>query len=291
MPDNDLRPYIDHLMRGEFDYGELIQLLLYARERANGRASVREIGDYCAHLNQRDRGIVTDEARDFFLQSRVQVEHFGKPYDLANLSPAVPDAMYASLRRIDPKSLRKHAHVKDKAEAKALLNSLFLKLRPIDNGNLKITSSATAAELQTLKTLVNITTIKAVFSGDQFFEDLCAIFIAQNLLLRKELRHISSSKTGIILSAIVIMHRSHLLLHGSEVATLAASRDHGNLTVVMSGRVGAIPGPYGGPIHFARELFATKLSAEECCDESLLAEKDWEFPLRVTSSQKLARRI
>jgi hypothetical protein len=36
MSEADLRPYVERLLRGQFNLGEVMQLLLYARERSEG---------------------------------------------------------------------------------------------------------------------------------------------------------------------------------------------------------------------------------------------------------------
>lgn len=63
---------------------DLTLLFLWLRERAAGLAVIREIGDFVAHADERQKGPVTSEFRDFLLHSRM-LHRLGPSIDLLQL--------------------------------------------------------------------------------------------------------------------------------------------------------------------------------------------------------------
>jgi hypothetical protein len=69
----ELRRRVEQLLRGQFNQEHLTRLYLWLRSRSYGIASVREIGHFVAHADERSVGPVTDEVRDFFTFARLWV--------------------------------------------------------------------------------------------------------------------------------------------------------------------------------------------------------------------------
>lgn len=64
MIDDDLRLRAKRLIRGDRRIDDIDRFYLDLRDRTHGRASFREIGDFVAHRGERNRGPVTQNARD-----------------------------------------------------------------------------------------------------------------------------------------------------------------------------------------------------------------------------------
>jgi hypothetical protein len=65
-------------LKGDFHPDDLTRLFLWLRERSYGAASIREVGDFVAHSDERTKGVVTDELRGFFAHLRLSVRNLGK---------------------------------------------------------------------------------------------------------------------------------------------------------------------------------------------------------------------
>lgn len=63
---DDLRIRARRLATGRHRVEDLDRLFLGLRDRDSGRMSVREIGDFVAHRGERQKGPVTQTARDAF---------------------------------------------------------------------------------------------------------------------------------------------------------------------------------------------------------------------------------
>ena len=69
--DAELRIRAGRLLAGRPRTDDLDQLYLSQRDRAHGRASFREIGDFVAHRGERSKGPITQQVRDVFTSFRV----------------------------------------------------------------------------------------------------------------------------------------------------------------------------------------------------------------------------
>lgn len=66
-PQPDLRLRVQRLLRGERRHDDVDPLFLGLRDRAGGREIIREIGDFVAHRDERDRGTVLQQTSDVLL--------------------------------------------------------------------------------------------------------------------------------------------------------------------------------------------------------------------------------
>jgi hypothetical protein len=64
--DQELRTRVERLLAGDIRPEDFSRLFLWLRSRSYGAASIKEIGHFEAHPDERDSGLVTDDARDFF---------------------------------------------------------------------------------------------------------------------------------------------------------------------------------------------------------------------------------
>ncbi|RXR30277.1 hypothetical protein [Sphingobium fluviale] len=67
MKPTELRQRIERYIRGDCRVADLDRIFLGLRDRCHGLASIREIGDFVAHRDQREKGAVTDTVRDIHL--------------------------------------------------------------------------------------------------------------------------------------------------------------------------------------------------------------------------------
>src|SRR5882672_12565751 len=95
MLDDDLRHRARRLMDGDFRTGDLDRLFLGQRDRAGNRDCFREIGDFVAHRDTRQKGLVTQVGRDIFTSVDVwSLKMRGRDPSWSDISRAA----YANLR-------------------------------------------------------------------------------------------------------------------------------------------------------------------------------------------------
>ena len=64
--DEELRMRLKRMSAGRYHVEDLDRLFLGQRDRHHGKESFREIGDFVAHRAERNKGLVTQAARDMF---------------------------------------------------------------------------------------------------------------------------------------------------------------------------------------------------------------------------------
>jgi hypothetical protein len=291
MSEADLRPYVERLLRGEFNLGEVMQLLLYARERSEGRHSVKEIGDFIAHINERQRGAVVQEARNFFSFLRFRAQHPRSRIGLNSLPADTPSILRESMRRAEPAHLKKLTRL-NKSQARTALEGFLGKLEFKNIGLLALTSNPTDTENLVFKFLYNTITAIPVFTGKELFDGVSAILKNNQLLHRSEVRSFEKVRPGIILYAVSVMHRSRIDLGAGEKGYLLANKGPNDILEVLATgpKIHPIGMNSGRPFIYAHPMFDTTLKAKDHCDEALLRDNRWLFPLEVTPTQILRQR-
>jgi hypothetical protein len=115
------------MIAGDFRPDDLTHLFLFARDRCDGRESVREIGDFIAHHAEREKGILTRTTRDWFaiaLFSAWRLAPGRGPVDPQNLPVVFPDHLWATYRRANTKSLRAACGLSQTKAAKLLQSAI-----------------------------------------------------------------------------------------------------------------------------------------------------------------------
>src|SRR5688572_17242104 len=88
-------------MHGQFRVEDLTTLFLALRDRAGGRQSIVDVGDFVAHREERNKGYVTRAVRDFFVRIRFHVETLEHSIAIYNLPPYTAELLEASARHVD----------------------------------------------------------------------------------------------------------------------------------------------------------------------------------------------
>ena len=71
---------------GDRRHDDIDRILLSLRDKSGDRESIRELGDFIAHREQREKGLLTTKARDVFLSFRSWMHiGTGQPFTLADV--------------------------------------------------------------------------------------------------------------------------------------------------------------------------------------------------------------
>src|SRR5262245_5251242 len=109
MADAKSRARVERLLSNRFRQDDLTGLFLYARDHCDGRESVTDIGDFIAHHNERNKGIVTRSTRDWFTVVRFHMRRFVPPntqLDSQNMPGVTREYFRIAVDRLGPKTIR-----------------------------------------------------------------------------------------------------------------------------------------------------------------------------------------
>ena len=279
--DDDLQRRTDRLFGGSHRTDDLDRLVLGLRSRAGSRDCFREIGDFVAHRDQRQKGPVTQIARDVF--TSLEVWSLG----LRGKSPTWADierAARANLRIASEEQLMTGCGC-SRATAHQKLDRAFKKIGR--EQRLK------ESEANVLTYLGNRFIWKPAFSSDQLFSEFVDVLEENGISYEREQPTVPSLKTFVTLYALSLMHGSAIVLESGNVVMLSAG--FANERRVLEVKANFSLPDFGKPVTAPVCLFLTDLHPEDHCEDDLLERDDlvlpdqWAYPIEIGKSGRLAR--
>lgn len=274
MLDEDLSRRLGRLLRGDRRCDDLDRLFLGLRERTSARASVREIGDFVAHRGQREKGMVTDRARDIltsldsWLRISVQRGTF--------TSDEVRKVAEANLRNATEAQLSARLGM-TRAVAKSVLVQGFKKLQSGRN--------ATPREVRTIDYLGGAFIWNPAFTEEALVDDLIQMLAEAGLLRKADHARFRSLSAFIALYVVTLMHGSGLLLDTGR-ADLSAGFANKEGCLEVKARLSVTGQPK--PVFATVCMFWTTLAAATHCAPALLEKGAcWDRPLEINDDGRL----
>lgn len=286
MPDAGMRARVSRMLGGDFRLDDLSRLFLYARDRCDGREAVQEIGDFVAHHDERTKGVVTREVRDWFAIVKFHIPNLGRVLDGNRLPIDFPEFLRASYRRVSKRHLRDRAGLRH-ADAKKVLEAAIDHLVRNPDGTWSFSDRHTQKESNLIRALISVLVSRPAFDSDRLFTEFSSTLKSHALLERRELSAFEDLKPAIGLFAVSLMHNSRIVLGDGSICRLEgfveSSGVHVNSTV-------PVPRPDGSEVQISSSIFSTSLIPSDHCEASLLSEaQPWAFNLEVNSDRKLVR--
>lgn len=275
MIDADLKRRVDRLLRGERRTEDLDRLYLGLRERAFGRASVREIGDFVAHRSEREKGPVTARVRDIF----VSLHSWAR--GLMGYVPSLPE-----LRKVAAANLRIATDVQ-------LQNRLALRRQVVtsvlEQGIRKLEAGKrpTEREARVVNYLGSAFIWNQAFTADEVVSDLVLVLVQHKLLRSSDTESFGEIATFLALYVITLMHGSAITLGNGERAELFAT--HNNKQRFLEVKAQLIVTDFAKPLIAPVCIFWTELDADRWCSSALRKNIEaWTGPLEIDAEGLLA---
>jgi len=293
MRDSALRLRVERLLRGDFVVDDLTQLFLSVRLRSYGRKTVKEIGDFVAHGDERNQGFSTVLSREFFKHLRMRMPYYDAPLDWNDLPSEFPEALKINLERTPAQILTRDTGFRPK-EIKRLLPELLSRFSRKPNGRYHLSKKISHEEAQLISVLVGHVTVKAALNEDILCNEFRDVLVKNELLLDSESGAFSQLKPLIALYAIAAMHQCNLLLDDGFYAQLYVGLGEAGLEATVSA---ACPTAGIPTLQMAAALFSTSLQAADWCDAALLEalntnpnpEPVWTYGIEIGPDRKLRK--
>jgi hypothetical protein len=289
--EKELRSRVERLLREDIRLEDVSRLLLWLRFRTYGGESIKELGHFISHSDERRVGLVTNEARDFFF---LLPFHAGEnaPIYLADVSEEFPGIIARNLNRISSDDIKRFTGMK-KQHAAAILNSLIRKFSPAKHGRCSLQTPLTTQEQNVLICAIGHLRVRPAFTDDSLFRDFVFALERNNLISVTEKPLLNKTKSALALFAIATMHHTKLALEGDGNADLIASSGEAEKGMLQVVAVGACPmRRTGGSFLFSTAMFSTSLTASDHCAPELLSFPDggnlWHGPIELRNDLKLS---
>lgn len=283
MADTAMRARMERLLRGEFHPEDLTRLFIYARDRNDGRECIEEIGDFVAHQSERDKGLITNAMKQWFLAVQFVVGQRGK-YDLRSLPANFPDVMRASF------ALLPHLVIKEKAgmskvAAKKVLPALIEKLVRNSDGTFSLTPQThTMEEFKLAGCLSTMLAFAPAFDDKRLFSDFSACLKSLGILRKGDFTAFEKLGPVMSLFAIAAMHKSVVHVGGGASVTIRARVRKGGISVLAD-----VPISSGSQHAMPTALFTASIPdlADRCEPQLLAMSPPWDCDLEMKRDMRL----
>ncbi|HEX2764815.1 MAG TPA: hypothetical protein VHM92_13355 [Allosphingosinicella sp.] len=275
MLDEDLNRRCQRLLRGERRCEDLDRLFLALRERSPARASIREIGDFVAHRDEREKGPVTQRVRDVFTSfaSWLRISVMRQPFTITDIRKAAE----ANLRNATDAQLQERLGL-TRGIAKSVLTQALNKAAK--------GKKATIRERLTVDYLGGAFIWNPAFTDTEVIEDLIAALDGVGLLSKTDHAIFRSRADFITLYVLTLLHGSKVILENGDRADLLAgfANHEGRLEIKAILTVAELKKPVFAPTC----VFWTKLRAVDHCVPTLLdIPEEWNAPIEISDDGKL----
>lgn len=282
MFDDDLRIRARRLIAGDFRQDDLSHLYLGLRDRHQGRRTFREIGDFVAHRQQRDQGVLQGIAKDIFTCFSVWAS------GMSGTMPVLDDMIrcaQANLRLATDKQIKESCKCRRDVAAKRLKRAIqtLRSGQPIRD----------AGDDLVWRSLRSRWIWRPAFSADTLFADFTDVLRRNAILDKAGVQSIGIAKDFVALHAVKIMHGSQVKLESGKVAGLYAGC--ANTERLIEVKIDLTYDGFAKPVMAPTCLFLTGLKGPDHCAGDLPVPGDaadfkaWSMPLDVTADLKLDR--
>ncbi len=277
----DLRHRARRLMAGDYRTGDLDRLFLGQRARAWNCACFREIGDFVAHRDIREKGLVTQVGRDIFTSVDVwSLKMRGRDPSWTDIARAA----HANLRLASDEQLNSGCGCQRPIARKRLERALA----KVDRNE-----PPTNSELRVLEYLGNRFIWKPAFTSDQLVAEFKQVLTRNGIIGKADSEALDGAKAFLSLYALAVMHGSSIVLDSGQKAKLFAG--FANQERRLEVKVEIVFNELGKPLMAPVCLFLTDLHPEDHCDPDLLMPSDpilfdhWRVPIEVGAGGRLTR--
>ena len=251
MLDDDLRLRARRFLAGDLRTGDLDRLFLGQRDRSWGHAAFREIGDFVAHRDTREKGLVTQIGKDVFTSVEVwSLKLRGREPSRADIARAAE----ANLRLASDEQIRSGCGCQRGAAEKRMRSAL----EKLDRGE-----TPTQPEFKAFSYLGNRFIWKPAFTSRQLFAEFSDVLIRNNIATKPEIAALNEAEAFVAQYALSVMHGSTILLDDGTKARLYAG--YANLDRFLEIKMEILFGELGKPLMAPVCLFLTDLRADQYC--------------------------
>jgi hypothetical protein len=267
------------LIEGRGNVEDLDRLFLEQRQSFHGKESFRELGDFLAHRDERNKGPVTQRVRDIFTSFRVW------SLGLRGVQPTEDDlrsAGLANLRLLTDQELKERCGMhRDAARTK------FEKaLRKLKSG-----FPLSDSDAKSLDFLANRFFWKPAFTDEVLHQDFVDVLIKNEVLTPVDRALPVQAKDLLTLYAIARLHGAAIRIEDGHIGTLYAG--YANVERRLEVKIDMGSDDWPKPIQAPVCVFWTTLRCDDYCDAALIGQiqvptwNTWKDPIEVGPGNKL----
>lgn len=270
--DEHLRARLARLMSGDLRPDDVAKLYIGKRSSSYGRASFRELADFAAHPDLRNRGPVTDRIRDMRTTFKPMLDRA-----INGESPPIReilDRAESNFRMATDEQIARFSRGLKRKVAEPLLTSAVAKMRrgAID--------AMTSAEHQIVVNFGDSVIWNPALRGQDVFDDFKFVMMKNGLVSQADGARMDSAREVVILHAITVMHGAAFDIGDGLVGELQAGFENrdGCLEVTAAVKLQGYP----KQVSMKVGLFWTDLRGRDHVGPKLAGRAGpWCFPIEI----------
>jgi hypothetical protein len=263
---------VERLLRGERHVDDLNRLFLDLRQQSSGQGIVREIGDFAAHRDQRNKGVAMKRAADIQISAKAwyrqlndevpTLEEARKTAE-ANLRIATPERIF-NATGMTTQQARSHYHKAEKKLAKGK--------RP------------NARQEKAFNWLAGTFIWETAFNDSDLFEEFSNALLETGSLKESENVNFLKIKDFLSLYSLTVMHLSSLLLPDKSLAPLRLMIRKETGTLRIKASIPIID--EGKPVSCGISIFETNLDATKFSTiRPMVGDYESEIPIEIRADK------
>lgn len=277
--DRALRRHVLAILRGSASAADFQALFQGLRFRSKGRRRFREIADFIAHPDQRDRGPIADLVRDVFESARVFTMVAGGRVPSADEARA---AGHANLRLATDISISSLCAMNRKAAGSAIN-------RAADHLNHGLHPSERDAFV--FDAYCNRVKWHPAFHDHELLDEFVAVLWDNKLLEPLERAQMASSGERLTLFVLALLHGVEIALKDREPIILQAGFFNRERRLEVKAHI--VFDDLNKPVFMPLCVFLTDLQPKGRCDDALLSSEvhGWTMPIALNPDGMLITQI
>ena len=292
MPDPKSKARVDRLLRGEFRPDGLTGLFLYARDHSDGRETVVDTGNFVAHHDERDRGIITRATREWFAVVRYHMSRFRPdgvhPFNAKMMPSATQDYFKIAVNRLDAKLIREATGLQ-RAKAYAMMQKIASRLLRNSDGTWALPTDLSKSDFDLVNCVCSYVVVKPAFTPERICDDFLATLRSNALISKEDERsHAKSLRTLVQLYAIAAMHHCIVQVGEGSTVQLKARPEPIVKQIHVNARV-PLPDAERNNVVLSASIFTAELDPAVHCQEELAAAQNWDFEIEPSPDKRLSR--
>jgi hypothetical protein len=278
MKSTELRQRVERYLRGDCRVADLDRIFLGLRDRCHGLASIREIGDFVAHRDQREKGAVTDTVRDIHLSLQSWLHQSeGRFPDLAKAKRICA----ANLRTATDAQLKARLGLRREVVKSVLMQAI----KKIEANRFE---KVTKRERTVFNFLAGAFIWNPAFTDEQVNGDLAGLLAKTGALRPEERAAFDANHDFLALYVTALLHDSAVVMDDGSRFDLFAGFDNEQGQIEVKARI-ELAG-WGKPVTAPVCIFWTRLVGTDHCSDDLSAlPGKWSGAIEVDSSGRLTK--
>jgi len=268
---DSLKARMSRLLSGDFPADDITKLYAGLRAASYGCMSFREIADFAAHPDLREKGPVTQVVRDLITTFTPLLDRA-----LGSQNPPIEkllDRVVSNFRMATDEQLFRICGL-SRSATKKIVDVGLAKMRKGEGELL------TSVEGTVLSGLGDRLIWNPVFRGDEIFADFRTVMLKNKILEQRDASKLDAARDLILLHAIVTMHGTAYVLENGMRGELQAGIEnktgHLEVTAAISFK------DFSNPVNMNPCVVWTGLDSQLHCEPALAARLGrWNFPVEI----------